>query len=203
MLDDLGTNLYSSIPAVLSEAVANAWDADATEVRIALDGSSDRITIRDTGVGMTRTDVKEKYLTVGYRRRERGASLTQLKRPVMGRKGIGKLSLFAIADTVEVRTKAAGEPAVGFRLHAPKIRKKAKARKPYHPPEIDPGEMLDAGTTITISGLRVRPGALTESALRKRLARRFGVIGERLNFRLWVDDSEITIEDRDDLPRLE
>lgn len=34
VLNHLGMNLYSSIPAVLSEVVANAWDADATEVRI-------------------------------------------------------------------------------------------------------------------------------------------------------------------------
>ena len=28
-LEHLGMNLYSTIPAVLSEIVANAWDADA------------------------------------------------------------------------------------------------------------------------------------------------------------------------------
>ena len=28
-LEHLGINLYSNIPAVLSEIVANAWDADA------------------------------------------------------------------------------------------------------------------------------------------------------------------------------
>ena len=30
ILEHLGLNLYSHVPAVLSEAVANAWDADAT-----------------------------------------------------------------------------------------------------------------------------------------------------------------------------
>ena len=29
VLESLGINLYSSTPAVLSEAIANAWDADA------------------------------------------------------------------------------------------------------------------------------------------------------------------------------
>ena len=36
-LEHLGINLYSNIPAVLSEIVANAWDADASMVSITLD----------------------------------------------------------------------------------------------------------------------------------------------------------------------
>lgn len=31
VLQHLGIGLYSSIPAVLSEIIANAWDADATK----------------------------------------------------------------------------------------------------------------------------------------------------------------------------
>ena len=34
VLNHLGINLYSNIPAVLSEIVANSWDADATEVKL-------------------------------------------------------------------------------------------------------------------------------------------------------------------------
>ena len=35
-LEHLGMNLYSTIPAVLSEIVANAWDADAGRVLVTL-----------------------------------------------------------------------------------------------------------------------------------------------------------------------
>ena len=52
VLDHLGLNLYSNIPAVLAEAVANAWDADATEVVIAIDRDEQTITILDNGHGM-------------------------------------------------------------------------------------------------------------------------------------------------------
>ena len=37
VLNHLGINLYSNIPAVLSEIVANSWDADATEVDIQIE----------------------------------------------------------------------------------------------------------------------------------------------------------------------
>ena len=32
VLNHLGINLYSNVPAVLSEIVANSWDADAENV---------------------------------------------------------------------------------------------------------------------------------------------------------------------------
>ena len=36
VLEHLGINLYSNLAAVLTEIVANAWDADATKVSIYL-----------------------------------------------------------------------------------------------------------------------------------------------------------------------
>ncbi len=55
VLNHLGINLYTKIPAVLSEAVANAYDADATEVKINI--CSDCVTISDNGNGMSNSEV--------------------------------------------------------------------------------------------------------------------------------------------------
>jgi HSP90 family molecular chaperone len=107
VLEHLGINLYSSTPAVLSEAVANSWDANAKRVDIEIDTDAGRIVITDDGDGMTRDEINKKFLTVGYHRRVSGdaeATTTRLGRHVMGRKGIGKLSLFAIAAAVEIQT---------------------------------------------------------------------------------------------------
>ena len=111
VLRHLGLGLYSNVPAVLSEVVANAWDADATEVEINVDQDNGSITIRDNGHGMTVGDANDRYLTVGYERRRTGDRATTPKfgRPVMGRKGIGKLSLFSIAKSVEVHSVRNGE----------------------------------------------------------------------------------------------
>src|SRR6185437_10281770 len=70
VLEHLGINLYSNIAAVLTEAVANAWDADASTVSIRVDPGADWIEITDDGVGMSIEDMNRKYLRVGYRRRE-------------------------------------------------------------------------------------------------------------------------------------
>lgn len=66
VLNHLGLNLYSNTSAVLSEVVANAWDADATEVNIQIDG--DTISITDNGIGMNLADINNKYLTKIFQR---------------------------------------------------------------------------------------------------------------------------------------
>ena len=101
VLNHLGLNLYSNVPAVLAELIANAWDADASQVDVSAKGQSGdkRIIIWDNGCGMNDTDLQEKFLTVGYQRRSKGSGdqTAGKGRPVMGRKGIGKLSVLSIA----------------------------------------------------------------------------------------------------------
>ena len=68
VLNHLGLNLYSNVSAVLSEVVANAWDADAEKVTIKI--TQDSIIITDNGHGMNLSDVNEKFLTVGMQSRD-------------------------------------------------------------------------------------------------------------------------------------
>ena len=51
-LEHLGMNLYSNVPAVLSEIVANAWDADATRVVVEVNQDDQSVEITDDGIGM-------------------------------------------------------------------------------------------------------------------------------------------------------
>ena len=87
VLNHLGINLYSNVPAVLSEIVANSWDADAENVTIAI--SSDEIIIDDNGCGMTVSDINSHFLKVGYQKREDESSTTKIKRRNKSRKGKG------------------------------------------------------------------------------------------------------------------
>lgn len=95
------------MPACLLEVVANAWDADAEIVSVEIEDAGDKtvIVIRDNGLGMTLEEVNQRFLGVGYKRRSDGrAKSERFRRDVMGRKGIGKLSPFSVADVVELRT---------------------------------------------------------------------------------------------------
>src|SRR5437588_12138478 len=69
VLKHLGIGLYSNVPAVVSEMVANAYDADAKLVKITIKG--DEIVVEDDGVGMNVRDANDKFLTVGYDKRLR------------------------------------------------------------------------------------------------------------------------------------
>ena len=98
VLNHLGLHLYSNTPAVLSEVIANAWDADATTVKVNFDLDAKTITVTDDGHGMDLDDINQKYLYVGFEKRAGGQTRTPSGRRLpMGRKGIGKISLFSIA----------------------------------------------------------------------------------------------------------
>ena len=80
-IDKLGIQMYDRVSAVLAELIANAYDADAENVKITLPFGTylarrregqveDRgyeIVIEDDGGGMTADEVNDYYLKVGYK----------------------------------------------------------------------------------------------------------------------------------------
>ena len=230
-LNHLGIGLYSNVPAVLSEVVANSWDADAEKVDINIDVTNQTITISDDGCGMTEDECNDKYLKVGFSKREKEYKITPFhERHVFGRKGIGKLSLFSIADEIEVQTVKLNEKQeviskAGFIMRTNDIKKhieeqdkRAKLKKEkntlaesldaaedeaYHPEPVK-NELikLSKGTTITIRSLRKNIGRL-ENQLKTRLARRFSVIGKENKFEVSVEGKPITFEDCDYFKKIE
>ena len=163
VINHLGINLYSNIPAVISEAVANAWDADATEVRIELDDALGTITLFDNGTGMSVDDINNKYLKIGYQKRKvEGDRTKKYNRLVMGRKGIGKLSLFSIAKKIYVMSvdslKVGQHEKVGLILDLEEIqefiRNGSSSKETYYPIEIDEKEIdIAIGTKIILTEL--------------------------------------------------
>ena len=113
ILNHLGRNLYRSFMTVLGEAISNSWDADAYNVYITIDRDSKILIVRDDGDGMNENDFQNKFLKIGYSKRKDNKTHTLLKRPFIGRKGIGKLALLSCAQKITVLTKAKGESIVG------------------------------------------------------------------------------------------
>lgn len=205
VLNHLGINLYSNVPAVISEAVANAWDADASEVRVMIDVAGGTVSIADNGHGMTRDQVNGRFLNVGFeRRKEDPTALSPRGRQVMGRKGIGKLSLFSVANDVDVYTIRDGErSALTMSVEAIRNALDAPGADSYHPePLPEAGVTQDVGTRILLRNLKK---GLTQAAsgLRTRLARRFSILGAEHGFRLYIGDEEVTIADRDYFHKLQ
>lgn len=203
VLNHMGLHLYSNTPAVLAEAIANAWDADASEVDVNLDTETKTISVKDDGVGMDLADVNKKFLYVGYRKRdEKGGLRTPKGRKPMGRKGIGKLSLFSIANRISVHTKKDGGRPEAFLMDADRLKAAIEREDPSMAKEYAPepivccDDIAEHGTILKIDKLKKsRINKLTIAGLKKRIARRFSVLGD--DFRVIVNGEEVTFQDRD------
>ncbi|MDE0701529.1 MAG: ATP-binding protein [Acidimicrobiaceae bacterium] len=207
-LEALGIKLYSNAAAVLTELVANAYDADATLVQIEWNIDQSSVIVSDDGIGMTQRELNDRFLVTGYQKRlVEGSHSTKWNRPFMGRKGIGKLSVFSIADEIFIYTTKNDE-TTGCRIDVDDLKQQIASRQDYHPDKVDvPEEHSGEGTTIVLNRLNSKRVSLTASALRKRLARRFDVLDqtppEQGGFRIEIDGEQLTFEDRQDLKRLE
>lgn len=108
-LEHLGVQNYKRRDVAIAELVANCWDAGASEVYIEVpieedyDKDKGEISITDNGIGMDENEVQDAYLIVGRNRRTEGEEGGK-NRLVMGRKGIGKLAGFGIAQTMALVT---------------------------------------------------------------------------------------------------
>lgn len=195
VLNHLGIGLYSSTPAVVTEIIANSWDAGAKNVRI--DIGLDEIVVSDDGKGMSAAYLQDRFLNVGYARRDDPTAIDNCGRAVMGRKGIGKLAMFSLANKIEVQSKRDGEAPVAAVIDVEQLKKAIKAKTDY---ELEDAKKEYAwgqttGTRLTLTQLTSSTGR-TESYLRPRVARRFSIIGPMHNFAVFINGKPVTRADR-------
>ncbi len=107
IIEHLGLKLYQNKPTnVIAELISNSWDAEAKNVNIKLNSDTNGeqvIYISDDGIGMSLEDLKSNYLVIGKNKDVDRTGENQSRKP-MGRKGIGKLAPFGIANIVTVLT---------------------------------------------------------------------------------------------------
>lgn len=203
IIEHLGVNLYSNLPAVLSEIVANSWDADATEVKMNIH-DTDKIEIIDNGFGMNEDDINEKFLNVGYKKRDNNFTETPSGRKVMGRKGIGKLSLFSIANKITIISKKKDDTTNAFIMDIEDIKKAINEEGIYEPTPLDsnslPMQIEYQGTVIILEKLKRE--RIKYNNIRMNLARRFSII-DNSNFKVVVNGKEIGIEERNYFKKLD
>ncbi len=199
----LGLQMYAGAVPAIAELVANAWDADAKNVWIEIpvdepfDGSSE-IRVRDDGMGMTFDEANELYLVVGRDRRVTGSSYTPGGRPVMGRKGLGKLAGFGAAHLVEVWTVKDGH-LTAFRMDYEQIVKGAETplvTEPYRPEvlhdrPVKDDDPLPQGTMVVLKRVQLKK-AVNSRQFRISMNRRFAVLSDA--FRVHLNGEPLTKE---------
>lgn len=171
VIEQLGLKQYDTASAVVAELVANAWDADATEVDIEIPlncylatqrageivDQGYKIKVIDNGFGMDPREADDKFLNVGRKKREvESTDLTPGGREVMGRKGIGKLAPFGMCYEIEVLSAGGEETDEGYEIsHFILDYHEIEATPPGDPYTPNRGErdgefLPDSGTTITL-----------------------------------------------------
>lgn len=203
-IEHFGLRLYSTLPPVISELVSNAFDADSPRVDIELpDGplkADSFVRVRDYGHGMSEPELRDEYLPIGRCRRGADGSVVMSKggkRHVTGRKGLGKLSAFGVADEMELRTIQKGHAiCLRFSFTGMKAWASKHGARPYEPEFVAErsGKTNDKdGVEVRLRRLRRKSG-IDADEVRRGLARRLRVIGPK--FQIFVNGKAIQPGDR-------
>jgi len=232
IVEDLGLNLYSNLPRVLVEFIANAYDADSPNAKISLDKTrvdSERkilkakweeakakaekemklaprlaeatlpddvvIKIADSGHGMTREDLADKFLVAG--RRRRGKENKDVRSPggrvLMGRKGLGKLAGFGVAKVVSLVTRAKGEShATKITLRYDELIDVSDTHEiPIKEERLDDGGGISpSGTVIILSALLYEPMGSRLATIEHHAADHFAQI-DPADFQILLNDGPV------------
>ncbi|OGL46026.1 MAG: hypothetical protein A2W05_10510 [Candidatus Schekmanbacteria bacterium RBG_16_38_10] len=219
IVDDLGLKLYDKVSAVVAEIIANSYDADAERVKVEIPlgkalaikkggkifQSGYCIKVHDDGYGMTPEEANDFYLMVGRHRREykdQGEFSREKKRPVTGRKGIGKLAPFGVCKTIEIRSAGGKETSKGYKVthfqldyndiinYVKEKSKKSKEEQvdyDYHPKPLEDDGKWDKkpGTIITLKNFLPKKVPDKET------------FGRQLSYRFGLGTTDFTIKVKD------
>src|SRR3989304_6209260 len=98
----IGERLYGSSVELIRELVNNAYDADATEVKVTV--REDEVKVEDNGSGMNLRGLKQ-YFKIGSPEKLIHGLSPVFKRRRIGQFGIGKFATLSACERFEVCTQ--------------------------------------------------------------------------------------------------
>lgn len=200
LLDILIHSLYTEREIFLRELISNASDAlnriqfeqltnadvlDAEaplEVRIRTDEEAGTLTIRDTGIGMTREEIIENLGTIArsgaknFMQAIKEASNGQKAQEIIGQFGVGFYSVFMAADQVRVISRSARKDAAA-------VAWEASGGTTY---AVEDADKAERGTEIIITLKEDAKDFLKEWKLREIIKRHSDYIA----FPIYLNDAE-------------
>lgn len=110
----LGRELITDRITALFELVKNSYDANSTKVYVEFYDinpitKSSKIVIRDNGLGMSFSDVKNKWMTIGTSsKRTNRLSPSPFYRKLVGKKGVGRFAVDKLGSKLVLKTTQMG-----------------------------------------------------------------------------------------------
>ena len=202
-IQHLGIGLYKQLPQAIAELISNSWDADSHNVKIHINYREKIITVSDDGNGMSAQELNENFLTIARNRRltdkindeKNETGLSKNGRKVTGKKGLGKLALFGIANTIIIDS-IQNKKLNSFELNYNDIQ--GSSNNTYHPKTIHYNVQTDEpnGTKITIKDITLKN--LTKiDTLYDSLSKRFNKYS-RTDFLVTLASDDGTIKELDE-----
>lgn len=108
LVSHLSEGAYTTFAKAVKELVINAFDADATEVRMTLNKECSTLTILDNGDGISADKFKTEFIRIAGSKRRLQPKKRRFNRPMIGRFGIGFLSVARLCKTVTFYSKEKG-----------------------------------------------------------------------------------------------
>ncbi|MFQ5708680.1 MAG: ATP-binding protein [bacterium] len=144
----LGERLYTESIELIRELVNNAYDADATEVRVTI--QPEYIKVEDDGTGMDWEGLQQ-YFNIGSQEKLHHSKSPKYHRDRIGQFGIGKFASLAACDRFEVYTQ---KQAFAARVTFDKHSWSQEGATWDLPVQIEtPDEKRGTGTTVTLLNL--------------------------------------------------
>ncbi len=131
ILSLLGDQLIGRDYLAVFELVKNAFDADASEASVSLEGIDDSdpiITVRDDGEGMDEDTIVNHWLEIGNNHREiqraHNKRTKTFNRLPLGEKGLGRIACHKLGRCIELTTRKVGSPEKLVRIQWDDLLKK-------------------------------------------------------------------------------
>jgi len=164
----IGRELITDRITAVFELVKNSYDANSTSVivdfyNVSSKQDDNRIVIEDNGIGMSFTDIRDKWMVVGTNsKRTKFYSSPPFNRKLLGEKGIGRFAVDKLGANLIIRTKQIGESnwlnvVINWEEYAKKSSQSIENNQLSLFTEIDneyffeQGQLNEHGTRLTIS----------------------------------------------------
>lgn len=208
----LGRDLITDRITAVYELVKNCYDANSTNVQVYFENvttksSEGKIIISDNGIGMSFTDIKDKWMVVGTNnKRTKQYSESPFNRKFVGEKGIGRFAVDKLGERVEIKTKEKGSTKwLIIQINWDEYEQVAKNSENSSSQQLslfteienqyffENGELNEHGTTITITKVAdIWSGNDVERLYKElsKLVSPFYPINPPFN--IWIKSNEIT-----------
>lgn len=174
----IGRDLITDDFVAIFELVKNSFDASAKNVMIRFDfteGGNGKIYIVDDGKGMSREDILNKWLFLGFSAKKEGTE-DKFKRTYAGNKGVGRFSCDRLGSFLKIQAKTDSDSIVHC-LDIDWTRFESNSNKEFFEIDIEYSEyksfILPNGLSMSSSGVVLEISCIRDEELwdRKKLLR--------------------------------